>query len=254
MAKILVVDDEEPVRLQISRHLEQASYQVVSAGNGAEALSRLASFLPDLILCDTAMPVMDGLNLIRNLKRNVRYWSIPVLLLTAGDSAEAIRPVLEAGASDCLDKACLTSELLRKITTLTNPHRDQFIDRLQQPAAGEKLDVQFISQFTEQLEHQFGNPQLSATDVARGLNMNVAVLQRNLNRYFHRTFGETLKAYRLLKAADYLTRTNQPLSCIAAWCGFNSLSYFSYSFKEANQVSPLRFRLNNRSVARTAAR
>lgn len=246
MAKVLVVEDEEQLRLNISEQLELDDHQVESATNGVEALALLSSFLPDLILCDIMMPEMDGLEFVRVLKRNPLYRSVPVIFLTAKVSQQDLIQGLEEGANDYLSKPFLRRELLLKVNNIINQQRDLLIRKLQQTVASEEPDFQFVRQFTELLERHYENPSLVADDVAADMNMSLSALQRGLKRYLQRNFSEIVKEYRLLKAAEYLTQTDQSLQWIATRCGFSSLSYFSYCFKETHQISPLRFRTSNR--------
>ncbi len=247
MAKVLVVEDEEQLRLNITEQLELDNYRVESAANGAEALALLSSFLPDLILCDIMMPEMDGIEFIRAIKRSLLYRSIPLIFLTAKVSQQDMIQGLEEGAVDYLCKPFLHKELLLKVNNITNQQKDLLIRQLQQTVASEEANFQFIRQFTESLERNFANSALTVDHIAEEMNMSLSALQRNLKRYLQRNFGEILKEYRLLKATEYLTQTDQSLQWIASRCGFSSLSYFSSSFKEANQISPLRFRQNNQS-------
>ncbi|MFD2570177.1 response regulator [Spirosoma soli] len=247
MAKVLVVEDEEQLRLNISEQLELDNHEVGSAMNGAEALALLSSFTPDLILCDIMMPEMDGIEFIRAIKRSVLYRSIPLIFLTAKVSQQDMLQGLEEGAIDYLQKPFLHKELLLKVNNIINQQKDLLIHQLQKTVASEEADFQFIRQFTEQLERNFANSSFTIDQMAEAMNMSLSTLQRNLKRYFQRGFGEIIREYRLLKAAEYLIQTDQSLQWIASRCGFSSLSYFSSSFKEANQISPLRFRQNNQS-------
>lgn len=252
MAKVLVIEDEEQLRQNIREQLELDQYEVESASNGLQALELLASFRPDLILCDIMMPEMDGIEFIRALKRSAQYRPIPLIFLTAKVSQQDRLEGLEEGAIDYLPKPFLRRELLLKVNNLISHQRDLLIRRLQQTVAGEEADFQFVNQFTRQLDRHFENSSLVAGEMADAMNMSLSALQRNLKQYFKRSFSEILKEYRLLKAAEYLTQTDQSLQWIATRCGFSSLSYFSYSFKEANQISPLRYRLLNRSNGSSA--
>ena len=247
MARVLVVEDEDQLRLNICEQLELDNHQVDSATNGLQALESLSFSLPDLIVCDIMMPGMDGIEFIKVVKRSLLYRSIPIIFLTAKVSQQDLIHGLEEGANDYLFKPFLRKELLLKVNNIISQQRDLLIRQLQQPIASEETDFQFIRNFTEQLERHYENSSLSAEDMAEEMNMSLAAMQRNLKQYFQRNFGEIVKEYRLLKATEYLVHTDQSLQWIATRCGFSSLSYFSYCFKEANQLPPLRFRANNRS-------
>jgi CheY-like chemotaxis protein len=101
---ILIVDDE-PFNVDLlEQELEDLGYHTVSASNGRQALERVASEHPDLILLDVMMPVMDGFSACRELKENDQTRLIPIVIMTALDSLEDRIRGIEAGADDFLTK------------------------------------------------------------------------------------------------------------------------------------------------------
>ena len=111
-AKILIVDDEEPIVDVLSYNLEKANYEVVIAHDGEEALSQAQKELPDLIILDLMLPKMDGLEVCRTL-RSER--DVPIIMLTARDE-EVDRVVgLELGADDYVVKPFSTRELMVRV-------------------------------------------------------------------------------------------------------------------------------------------
>lgn len=104
-AVILCVDDEKDLREMVAEELEDAGYVVLQAANGRDALKRLDECCPDLILCDIAMPVMDGyelLHLIRETRADLS--AVPFVFLTAQDALDQITQGKYAGADDYLVK------------------------------------------------------------------------------------------------------------------------------------------------------
>jgi PAS domain S-box-containing protein len=121
---VLIVDDDRTVRNLLIDILEPAGYLVVAAIDGRWALEALNSFAPDIVISDVTMPKMDGIELCRRLKRDVRTVDVPVLLIsgtrkTAEDSLEG----LIAGAADYLELPFRQEELLAKVARLTERHR-----------------------------------------------------------------------------------------------------------------------------------
>lgn len=112
MTNILIVDDYLVSHRVLGHILRHGGYAVVTAENGAEALDVLAQEAIDLILLDIAMPVMDGLTLLRHLRADARYATLPVIMLTASGQ-EADRRAAEAiGANGFLTKPASSGELL----------------------------------------------------------------------------------------------------------------------------------------------
>jgi two-component system cell cycle response regulator len=103
-SKILIVDDEPFNVDYLEQELEDLGYDTVSAQNGREALERVAAELPDLILLDVMMPVMDGFSVCRTLKGNDDTRLIPIVIMTALDGIEDRIKGIEAGADDFLTK------------------------------------------------------------------------------------------------------------------------------------------------------
>src|SRR5256712_10184873 len=116
-SKILIVDDEPFNVDDLEQELEDLGYETVSAGNGKEAVDKVASEPPDLILLDVMMPVMDGFTACRILKGNEETRLIPIVIMTALDGMEDRIRGIEAGADDFLTKPVNPRELIARIQT-----------------------------------------------------------------------------------------------------------------------------------------
>src|SRR5215510_12956741 len=116
-SKILIVDDE-PFNVDLlEQELEDLGYRTLAACNGKEALAKVANELPDLILLDVMMPIMDGFTTCRQLKENDETRLIPVVIMTALDGMEDRIRGIEAGADDFLTKPVNPRELRARIQT-----------------------------------------------------------------------------------------------------------------------------------------
>src|SRR5712691_45584 len=116
-SKILVVDDEPFNVDYLEQELEDLGYETVAAANGKEALDKVATEAPDLILLDVMMPVMDGFTVCRTLKADEETRLIPIVIMTAlGDIEDRIKGI-EAGADDFLTKPVNPRELIARIQT-----------------------------------------------------------------------------------------------------------------------------------------
>jgi DNA-binding response OmpR family regulator len=116
-AKILIVDDEPFNVDYLEQELEELGYETVSAANGQEALEKVVAEVPDLILLDVMMPVMDGFTVCRILKDHEDTRLIPVIIMTALDASEDRVKGIKAGADDFLTKPVNEEELLARIET-----------------------------------------------------------------------------------------------------------------------------------------
>ncbi len=102
MPKIMVVDDSSFIRARYSRALKNGGFDVVEAGNGAEALEKYRRYEPDGVLLDVNMPVMDGIVTLHELMRMDR--TARVALITCAGTQSIVLSALRCGANDCLDK------------------------------------------------------------------------------------------------------------------------------------------------------
>jgi len=114
--RILVIDDEPAVREALSRALELEGYGVLLASDGTEGINRLHKEIPDLVLLDVAMPVVDGLKACRQIRRLGNR--TPILMLTARETVPDRVAGLEAGADDYLVKPFALAELNARIKAL----------------------------------------------------------------------------------------------------------------------------------------
>jgi len=102
--KILLADDEEDIKIMTKIYLESRGYEVVTAFDGLDALSLAESEMPDLILLDVMMPVIDGFEVARRLKAGEKTSQIPVVMVSAASQSDTIKRGIEAGAKDYLVK------------------------------------------------------------------------------------------------------------------------------------------------------
>ncbi len=115
MATILVVDDNAVIRRMISVMLRRAGHLPIPAESVAEALLRLAEMPVDLVLLDLAMPEVDGLTLLRQLRADPRHQRLPIIMLTASAQDQDRVDARAAGANDFLNKPASSTELIETV-------------------------------------------------------------------------------------------------------------------------------------------
>ncbi|MBX2863599.1 MAG: hybrid sensor histidine kinase/response regulator [Leptolyngbyaceae cyanobacterium MAG.088] len=144
MKKVLIIEDEEKIRLSLKRILELSNFDVLVAPNGLKGTEIAKQILPDIILCDVMMPVLDGHQVLQMLKQNRSTATIPFVFLTAKSNRLNIREGMNLGADDYLTKPVKSKDLLTCIHT-----------RLEQKA----------------LQHQHSQQQLTtlSTNIARSI-------------------------------------------------------------------------------------
>jgi serine/threonine-protein kinase PpkA len=118
MTTVLIVEDDDAIRANITRLLKLEGFNIMSATNGREALERAHSIRPDVIISDVGMPEMDGLQLIQAIRADKSLATIPVMLLTAMDDRASMRRGMSSGADDYLGKPFTRAELLEALQGL----------------------------------------------------------------------------------------------------------------------------------------
>jgi len=112
--KVLVVDDDMINRKLIASILKKNGFEIIEATNGVEAFSELAKTDIDIILLDIVMPVMNGIEFLKEIKKKPEYMNLPIIILTTDDSKRA--EVMGLGANDIIIKPVISGDLLEKIS------------------------------------------------------------------------------------------------------------------------------------------
>lgn len=115
MKKILVIEDNNEIRENASEMLELADYEVHTANNGQEGLQIIRSLMPDLILCDIHMPVMNGYDVLDHVKEDPLLTNIPVVILSAFSEKTDVQKGLQKGAADYIIKPFDELQLLKVV-------------------------------------------------------------------------------------------------------------------------------------------
>src|SRR5262249_8851061 len=117
-ARILIVEDEEPLTLLLRYNLEAEGYEVEAVARGDEADNRLKERLPDLVMLDWMLPGLSGIELCRRLRSRPETKNLPIIMLTArGDESERVRG-LATGADDYIVKPFSVPELIARVRAL----------------------------------------------------------------------------------------------------------------------------------------
>lgn len=236
--KILVVEDNDEVKEFLALCLED-EYDISLATDGAEGLQRAVEDIPDLIITDVAMPVMDGTEFCRQTKTDERTSHIPVIMLTAKAAPDEQVSGIESGADVYLTKPFSIKVLLSYVKNLIRA-KDQLRQYYTQKFLLEPLDVtlgdvdkRFMERLMTVIHKNLGAPDFHVNDLAKAVNMSTAVLYKKFNALSQIPIAEFIKNLRLQKAASLL-QENQPLNISEiAWAvGFSDRKYFSKEFKK----------------------
>jgi signal transduction histidine kinase/ligand-binding sensor domain-containing protein/DNA-binding response OmpR family regulator len=241
---VLVVDDNDEVRAYVRQHLA-SRYQVLEAVNGEQGLDLARQRLPDLVLSDVMMPVMDGYALCRALKSDPDTDFIPVILLTARAEAEDRLTGLRERADDYLTKPFDVRELLARIENVVGTRR-----RLRERFAGARLtihptqvdaepaDRKFIDQVRTAIEAHLGDEAFSVERLAAGVAQSRGNLHRRLRELLGESPSDLIRRMRLERAAALLEAGAGSVGEVAYAVGFKSVAHFSNAFNELHGVRP----------------
>ncbi|RYZ55437.1 MAG: response regulator transcription factor [Chitinophagaceae bacterium] len=240
---VLIVDDEEEILEFLERILMQ-KYAVFKAENGIDALNILESEAIQLVVSDVMMPVMDGFELCKTMKKNFEYSHIPIILLTAKNNIQAKVEGLEMGADAYIEKPFSKEHLLAQIASLINNRamiRDYFASSPLvhiKTMAHTKADENFLETLNETIDKNMDDAELDVEKLARILNITRITLYRKIKAISNLTPVELITVTRLKKAATYLLQGHYKVFEVADMVGFRSQSNFARSFHKQFGMSP----------------
>lgn len=179
MTKILVIEDETPVRENILELLEAENFKAIGAKNGAIGVKLAQQHQPDLIICDIMMPEIDGYEVLTALRSNPNTATIPLIFLTAKDDRTSLRQGMELGADDYIGKPCTPQELLRAISIRLEKqaaYTQQYsIER--QRAKGLQQRVQELQEISDTKEDLLQKLSQDLRDPLSNINMAIQLLK-----------------------------------------------------------------------------
>lgn len=232
---ILIIDDNADVRNYV-RSILSPKYEVLEARDGGEGLSKAARAVPDAIICDVMMPVMDGMECCRRLKEGVNTSHIPVMMLTAYAADEQKIEGYESGADSYISKPFSSELLLARLANLIEGRsRLQSIFGDSLPLANEDIsdiDRDFVGRLREVIEENIDDTSLSVESLGEKMCLSRVQLYRKIKALTGYSPNEYIRTARLKKASYLLATTDNTVSEIAYSVGFSSPSYFAKCYKE----------------------
>ncbi|GBU06953.1 hybrid sensor histidine kinase/response regulator [Bacteroidales bacterium] len=240
---ILLVEDDNEMRQFIYNRLKDI-YCVRKAKNGLEALETLQKEIVDLVISDVMMPLMDGLQLCSEIKSNVNFSHIPIILLTAKVGLEPRIEGLSAGADAYVDKPFSMDHLLAQISNLLANRltvKKAFMNLPQQAIDSIALtnaDENFLFRVSDIIHKNLADKHFKIEMLAEDLGMSRSSLHRKIRGISELTPSDFISLIRLKKAAELLAEGSYRINEVCHIVGFSSSSYFSKSFKKQFGMSP----------------
>ncbi len=245
---VLIVDDNADIRAYL-RSILQGKYSVLEAEDGKSGLDLAREHVPDLIVSDVMMPVMNGLEFCQQIKKDLISSHIPVILLTARALEKHQIEGYESGADAYITKPFSPELLLARIDNLLQS-RHQLKDlwatqpapateSVAQPApAPAPIEDAFISRFKMIVEERLADSNLSVEDLAADMRLSRVQLYRKVKALTGSTAVDLLRKARLARAQRLLQESDLTVSEIAYKVGFASPSYFTKCYKDEFGTAP----------------
>jgi len=246
-ATVLIVDDNVDIRAYL-RTILQDKYQVNEAADGQQGLAIANEIVPDLIVSDVMMPVMNGLEFCQRVKSGTATSHIPVILLTARALSQHQIEGYESGADAYITKPFSADLLLARISNLLKSRlvlKNLFstgtnIDNEETNEAPQivlKEDA-FLVKFRDFIEQNLSDSDLSVETVGAELGLSRVQLYRKVKALTGQSPVELLRTARLQKGRELLQTTDKNVSEVAYEVGFTAPSYFTKCFKDEFGISP----------------
>lgn len=256
-AVMLLVEDNLELRTFLNQ-LFSDEFMVYMAGNGMEGLSKASKVNPDIIISDVMMPIMDGIDMVIALRKDVSTSHIPIVLLTAKTDIDSRLHGLEIGADDYITKPFSASYLKARIANLLQRRKDMqelFTSHLLEKVKSEKQEVEkslqmtvqdqiFLEKLKELIERNMDNSDLLIDDLAKEMAVSRTVFFNKLKALTGLGPNEFVKEMRIRQAAQLMENRDYNITQISYMVGINGSRYFSKCFKAKYGVTPSEYREN----------
>ena len=240
---IMLVEDNLEL-VSFMKELLEMKYQVVTAVNGLEGLDKLQKIKPDLIISDVMMPKMNGLELTRRIKNDIKTSHIPVILLTAKSTLNDHIDGLNTGADFYIDKPFLPNILEKNIENILSTRKklierfknDSYIqiDEMELP----ETDKNFLEKLTGIIKDNISDSTMDITYVVGAMGLSRSLLHMKLKELVDCSTTEFIRVIRLKESVRLIASGKCNISEAAYETGFSSPTYFTRRFKEYYGKSP----------------
>lgn len=243
LPSLLIVDDHKDIRTYLRTSLDN-HYQILEAADGAEGLEMVIKHMPDLVISDMMMPVMDGIEFCNKLKTDPKISHIPVIILTAKSSEESELEGLSTGV-DAYVRKPFNMDILKTMIQNILAQRQELKDRFRKEIILEpeeitvtSADEMFLKKAMEIVEDHMGDPDFSVESMVKEIGMSRSKLYLKLKALTDQSTSEFIRTVRLKRAVQLLEKSDMTVKEIMYMTGFNTASYFSKCFKKQFGVAP----------------
>lgn len=247
---LLLVEDNNELRDVLHDHFAH-NYKVIEAENGKDALDKIEDKTIDLVVSDIMMPVMDGLELLKVLREDIKTSHLPIALLTAKSTLEDQIAGTEAGADLYFPKPFnlkLMDLKIKQFIESRNKLRESYSSNVfaeSRELARTQKDKDFLERFMELVDENIDNNDFTIDSICREMSIGRTNLYKKIRSLTGQSMGEFIRGLRLKKAAKILITEDVSISEVLYRVGINSNSYFTKSFKAQFGMTPTEFMQQN---------
>ncbi len=242
---IYIVEDDNEIASYLAEQLSADNW-VETFENGRQALDAIHRQIPNLVISDVMMPVMDGLTLTRKIRDNINLNHIPVILLTAKTREQDVVEGFDCGADDYISKPFNMSILQKKVKSLLSTHarlrnvysgKQDLSDKVDAPEAIGH-DEQLLERVLKVISANLSNSDITIETIAQEIGISRVHLHRKLKNMTNQTTRDFVRNIRLQKAAEIMQKARLNVSEISIMVGFKSPNSFATVFKEMYGMTP----------------
>lgn len=251
--KLLVVEDNADLRTFLVGILS-ADYHVLQAANGQEGLDTAVQQLPDFIITDVMMPVMDGLAMVHHIKQNNDICHIPIIILSAKASLDDRIQGLKEGVDDYITKPFSAAYLKQRVANIIAQRQMLQLSYVEQIKPEDKktyqlespqivdADNEMMKRLLDYLEKHLGDTSLRIEDLAEAVNLGRSVFYGKIKSIVGMSPVDFLRHIRMQRAEELIVKSNYNFSQIAYMVGFSDPKYFTKCFKKDKGMTPSEYR------------
>ena len=242
----IIIDDNTEIT-EFIKDVFKGSLRTITAQNGKEGISKIEEFNPDLIITDLMMPEMDGMEMCKIIRKNIRTSTTPIIMLTANSEKNnelySLKLDIDAFITKPFDSNMLLLKAIQLVKKKDNEQIRQRIENISKPKeiVVESPDEKFLSLITLAIEERIEDSDLNVTSLCEQLQINNKQMYRKLKQLTGLSPVEYIKSIRLKKAAMLLNQNKFTVSEVLYMVGFSNPSYFSKCFQAEFGKTPKQY-------------
>ena len=248
--RILIVEESVQVARYVADQLKN-HYKVFFASNGEDGLHKISIAVPDLIITDGVLPVMDGYQLCEGVRAQAATCHIPIVMVSSDSSVQGRMKSFQAGADAFLLKPFRADELLVRVSLLLQQRRmlhDKYagsvpvVDDADGQAETTDRTPDFIDEVQQYVDSHIGEGDVDLADLAARFGVTRATFTRKVKQHTGLTSAAYITSRRIRKACELLQTADMTVAQVAEACGYSDTAYFIMVFRKSMNKTPKQYK------------